>query len=72
MYYVMIRCNTYAAGAHKMWIAKTRAQAERIARGLDTPLNGQPTGKTFVLSKSEYDDWYKNNVAPLYKNQDQR
>ncbi len=71
MYYVMIRCSTYAAGAHKMWVAKTRAQAERIARELDTPSDGQPMGRMFVLSKREYDDWFKKNVAPLYRNQGQ-
>ena len=65
MHYIMVRCNSFAAGAHKVWITRTRAEAERIAHRMDNPLNGQPLKKTFILSQYEYDDWYKNNVAML-------
>ena len=66
MYYVMIRGSEYAAGAHKAWVSRTRTQAERMARRLDRGLNGQPMSKMFVLNECEYDDWFNNNVAPLY------
>jgi len=67
MHYVMKRDPAYAAGAHCVSIAKTRRDAERVARGLDGTINGRPAGRTYVLSEREHDDWYNANVAPLYR-----
>jgi hypothetical protein len=63
----MKRDPSYAAGSHCISKAKTRADAERKARGLDGTINGRPAGRTFVLSEVEHDEWHRTNVAPLYR-----
>jgi len=45
-FYVMKRDPSYAAGAHCITMAKTRAEAERKARGMDGTINGRPAGPT--------------------------
>jgi hypothetical protein len=65
-FYIMKRDPSYAAGAHCISMANTRAQAERKARGMDGTINDRPAGRTYVLSESEHDDWHKHNVMPLY------
>ena len=66
-FYVMKRDPSYAAGAHQISSAKTRAEAERKARGMDGTINGRPAGRTYVLNQAEYDDWHRENVWPLYR-----
>lgn len=66
MFYVMKDEPAHAAGARKIATSFSREGADRLARRMDTKLNGRSMGKTFVLDQAEYDEWHVNNVMPLY------
>lgn len=66
MFHIMKNDASYAAGAHKIASARTRQEADRAARKLDTTLNGIPMGRTFVLDQLEFDEWHRREIAPLY------
>lgn len=67
MFHVLKYDASYAAGAHKIAGARSRAEAERKAAAFDTKLNGRAMGKTFVLDEREFEEWNNRNVAPFYQ-----